>query len=128
MQKFSVPKTRSNKISFISEIFILYYSIRDRRTPFHAKIIALSAIIYLISPIDLIPDFIPIAGYLDDLVIVPLLLHVAYRVLPADVKNSSLEKTRKHIIFLRVLLIASVIILIALMTSILLMIKQIFHL
>ena len=70
---------RKGKISFIQEIFVLYFGIRDPRTPFHAKLIAWAALAYLLSPIDLIPDFIPVAGYLDDLVIVPLLLHAAFR-------------------------------------------------
>ena len=87
IQKFSAPGRKFNKISFISEIFVLYYSIRDPRTPLHAKLVAVFAIIYLISPVDLIPDFIPIAGYLDDLVIVPFLLHIAYNVLPTEVKT-----------------------------------------
>lgn len=74
------------------EILILYYAFRDQRTPAIAKLPAVVSIIYLVSPFDLIPDFIPFVGYLDDIVIVPLLLNLAIRLLPAKVKEESVLK------------------------------------
>jgi len=65
---------------------MLYFSFRDPKTPWYSKLGALGAIFYLLSPIDIIPDFIPVVGYLDDLVIVPVLLSVASTLLPAEVK------------------------------------------
>lgn len=58
---------------------------RDPRTPAAAKAVALLTAAYALSPIDLIPDFIPILGYLDDLVIVPVGLWLAIRLIPAEV-------------------------------------------
>ena len=68
------------------KMLLLYFAFRDPRTPWYSKLTALAAVLYLLSPIDLIPDFIPVAGFIDDLVIVPLILGVASTFLPADVK------------------------------------------
>jgi uncharacterized membrane protein YkvA (DUF1232 family) len=65
------------------DIGALYVAGRDPRTPGYAKVLALAVAIYAISPIDLIPDFIPILGYLDDLIIVPLGIMLAVRSIPA---------------------------------------------
>jgi uncharacterized membrane protein YkvA (DUF1232 family) len=102
----------------VREIFILYYGIRDARTPWLAKAVALAAMVYLISPFDLVPDFIPVAGYLDDLIIVPLLLHLAYRFLPAEVKASGEKKAAKHMVALRIALLAIILLFAALVVGI----------
>ncbi len=78
------------------EILILFFGLRDRRTTLLAKLPAILSIIYLLSPIDLIPDFIPFFGYIDDIVIVPLLLNVAIKLLPADVREESIVKANGH--------------------------------
>jgi len=79
------------------EIIVLYYGLKDKRTSGVPKMTALLAIIYLLSPIDLIPDFIPFFGYIDDIVIVPLLLNLAIRLLPRQVREESLIKaSRSH--------------------------------
>lgn len=64
------------------EIVPIYYSLFDKRTPILAKAIAVITIGYLLSPIDLIPDFIPILGLLDDLIIVPLLIKLTLKLIP----------------------------------------------
>lgn len=63
----------------------LYLAYRDPRVPWYARVVAALAVGYLFSPIDLIPDFIPVIGYLDDLLIVPLLIMLARRLIPPDV-------------------------------------------
>jgi len=63
----------------------IYLAARDPRTPWFAKAIALAVAAYALSPIDLIPDFVPVLGYLDDLVIVPLGIVIAVRLIPAEV-------------------------------------------
>ena len=65
------------------DVVALYVAGRDPRTPWHAKAVALAVVAYAISPIDLIPDFIPVLGYLDDLIIVPLGIMLAVRLIPA---------------------------------------------
>ncbi len=73
------------------EIVPLYYALFDKRTPIIAKIFAGLTVGYLLSPIDLIPDFIPVLGLLDDLIIVPLLIKFTINLIPThiieDIKN-----------------------------------------
>ena len=67
------------------EVAALYLAVRDRRCPWYARALAAVVVAYALSPIDLIPDFIPILGLLDDLVLVPLGLLAVRRLIPADV-------------------------------------------
>jgi uncharacterized membrane protein YkvA (DUF1232 family) len=60
----------------------LFFALLDRRTPWKARLVALAVVFYAIWPFDLIPDFIPWIGWLDDLIIVPLGLWLAYRLIP----------------------------------------------
>ena len=64
------------------DVLALWLASRDPRTPWHAKLVALCVAAYALSPIDLIPDFIPVLGYLDDLVLVPLGILLAVRLVP----------------------------------------------
>ncbi|MFC3691450.1 YkvA family protein [Chenggangzhangella methanolivorans] len=66
------------------DIAALWIAGRDPRTPLAAKIVTLAVVAYALSPIDLIPDFIPVLGYLDDLLIVPLGVMLAIRLIPVD--------------------------------------------
>ncbi|CAH0344575.1 YkvA family protein [Bacillus sp. CECT 9360] len=67
------------------QILIVYFSYKDKRTPWYAKIFAALIVAYAFSPIDLIPDFIPILGYLDDIIIVPIGIMIALKLMPGDV-------------------------------------------
>lgn len=67
------------------ESMVLYFAVRDPRTPLAAKLIAMAVVAYALSPIDLIPDFIPILGLLDDLILLPLGIALALRLIPAPV-------------------------------------------
>lgn len=67
------------------DIVALWFAARDPRVPVHAKAVAAAVAAYALSPIDLIPDFIPVLGYLDDLLIVPLGIMLAIRLIPAEV-------------------------------------------
>jgi len=109
--------------SFTQEIFVLLFAIRDLRTPLYAKLTAFLALIYLVSPLDLIPDFIPVAGYLDDLVIVPLVLHISFRLLPAAVKEDSWVKAGKHTARLRIILFGLLLLVIGLLAAIFFIIR-----
>ena len=64
------------------DVTALWFAARDKRTPLAAKLIAGAVAAYALSPIDLIPDFIPVLGYLDDLIIVPLGIAAAIRLIP----------------------------------------------
>jgi uncharacterized membrane protein YkvA (DUF1232 family) len=66
------------------DVIALWIAARDRRVPLPAKIAAGAVAAYALSPVDLIPDFIPVLGYLDDLLIVPLGILLAIRLVPAE--------------------------------------------
>jgi uncharacterized membrane protein YkvA (DUF1232 family) len=113
--------------SFKQELLILYFAIQDARTPFYAKWVALLAFVYLISPIDLIPDFIPFVGYLDDLVIVPFILHIAFRLVPAEVRADSLINARKHMLRIWIVLIVIGLVLVGILVALFYFVRGILH-
>lgn len=66
------------------DVHALWLAARDPRTPWYAKVLALVVAAYALSPIDLIPDFIPVLGYLDDLMIVPFGIWLVVRLIPVE--------------------------------------------
>jgi len=66
------------------DVVALWLAARDSRTPFGAKLVAGAVAAYALSPIDLIPDFIPLLGYLDDLLLVPVGIWLAVRMIPPE--------------------------------------------
>ena len=109
------------------EIYALYLAYRDPRVPWYAKAFAALVVGYAFSPIDLIPDFIPVLGYLDDLILIPLGIAVAIKMIPekvmADCRSRSKEMMSHEkpvnrvaaviIVFIWLLLIAVAIALVA---------------
>ncbi|HKA34079.1 MAG TPA: YkvA family protein [Candidatus Binatia bacterium] len=75
--------------------FALYFAVKDPRVPWYAKLLAGAVVAYAVSPIDLIPDFIPVIGYLDDLVLVPLGVVLAVKLIPPDVWAECLERAER---------------------------------
>lgn len=80
-----LEKLKSRARALKNEAFAVYLAAKDPRTPWYAKAVAFLTIAYAFSPIDLIPDFIPILGYLDDLFIVPAGIALAVRMIPPEV-------------------------------------------
>jgi uncharacterized membrane protein YkvA (DUF1232 family) len=68
---------------------VLYYAVRDPRTPMGVKLLAGAIVAYALSPIDLIPDFIPILGYLDEVILLPLAIAFALKLLPEAVLHDA---------------------------------------
>jgi len=68
-----------------AETFALYLAARDPRTPWYAKLLVAGIVAYAFSPIDLIPDFVPVIGYLDDLFLIPLGIVLAIKLVPHHV-------------------------------------------
>lgn len=77
-----------------SEALVLYLASRHPKTPFFAKIIVGIVVAYAFSPIDLIPDFIPILGYLDDLLLLPIGIALALYLIPTDVIEECREQAK----------------------------------
>lgn len=71
------------------DVMTVYFAARDQRTPRAARLLALAVAAYALSPIDLIPDFVPVLGYLDDLILLPLGILLVIRLVPADVLADS---------------------------------------
>ena len=71
------------------EVYALYLAYRDPRVPWYARLFAAAVVAYAFSPIDLIPDVIPVLGYLDDLILVPLGIQIALKLIPPVVMAES---------------------------------------
>jgi uncharacterized membrane protein YkvA (DUF1232 family) len=67
------------------QIFTLYFACRDERVPLYAKVLIVCVVAYAFSPIDLIPDFIPILGYLDDVILIPIGIYISLKLIPDNV-------------------------------------------
>jgi uncharacterized membrane protein YkvA (DUF1232 family) len=80
-----------------AEVYALYLAYRDPRVPWYAKVVAVCVVGYALSPIDLIPDFIPVLGYLDDLVLIPLGVALALHMIPPAVMVECRERARSEL-------------------------------
>lgn len=86
---------KSRATALKSELGILYLAFKHNRTPWYAKALIALVISYVLSPIDLIPDFIPVLGYLDDLILVPVGITLAIKLIPNDVISECRENMDK---------------------------------
>lgn len=82
-------KERAKKLK--TDIPAIFLALKDKDTPIIAKIFAGCTVAYALSPIDLIPDFIPVLGYLDDIILLPALAALTIKLIPKDV----MERNRK---------------------------------
>lgn len=80
-----------------AETLALLLALRDPRTPWIARLVVVVAVAYALSPIDLIPDFIPVLGWLDDLVLLPLLIWLALRLTPPAVMADAHQRAARTV-------------------------------
>jgi uncharacterized membrane protein YkvA (DUF1232 family) len=81
------------------KIALLISAMRDKRTPWYAKAIVILTLAYIVSPIDIIPDFIPVIGLLDEVILVPVAMNIVFKLIPESVKleqTSTLDETKKR--------------------------------
>jgi uncharacterized membrane protein YkvA (DUF1232 family) len=90
MNVFTKLEEAARRIKF--DAMTIYFSARDPRTPFFVRLLALAVAAYAFSPIDLIPDFIPILGYLDDIILLPLGIFLIIKLTPASIIETSRTK------------------------------------
>ena len=83
-------KTRAKKLK--TDIPAIFLSLKDKDTSIIAKVFAGITVAYALSPVDLVPDFIPVLGYLDDIILLPMLVALTIKFIPQDV----LERNRKQ--------------------------------
>ena len=95
----SLQKLKQQAKRLKTELYALYLACRDPRVPWYARAFAACVVGYAFSPIDLIPDFIPILGYLDDLILVPLGIALVLKMIPSEVMvecRVKAQSTRQH--------------------------------
>ena len=91
-----ISKLKEKAKKLKKKILVLYYAYQDPKLPLLPKLVIISTVAYALSPIDLIPDFIPVIGYLDDLIILPLLISLSLKLIPKDIMEVSREKAENN--------------------------------
>ena len=84
-------KERAKKLK--SDVPAVFIALKDKETPIPAKILAFLTVAYALSPIDLIPDFIPVLGYLDDVILLPALVALTVKCIPKEVWERSVKRS-----------------------------------
>ena len=87
-------KQKARQLKSVTQVLMVAYG--DKRTPIAAKILIGITVGYLLSPIDLIPDFIPVLGFLDDVILVPLLISASIKLIPATVMAEARERVKSQ--------------------------------
>ena len=85
-------KERAQRLK--SDIPAVFIALKDKETPWYAKLLATITIGYALSPIDLIPDFIPVLGYLDDIIVLPALVALTIRLIPEKIWEKSRQQSK----------------------------------
>lgn len=96
---FKELKDRAKSLK--KEITAIYYAYKNPKTKLLPKILIFLTLGYALSPIDFIPDFIPFFGYLDDFVIIPLMIMLSIKLIPEEIMNESREKALKEPLVLK---------------------------
>ena len=90
-----IEKWKQRAKKFKIEIYAIYLAYKDPRVPWYARIFAACVVGYAFSPIDLIPDPIPILGYLDDLILIPLGVMLTLKMIPKEVMTECRERSKE---------------------------------
>lgn len=93
----AIQLLKSKAKSLKREAFVLYFVSKDPRVAWYTKLFVICVVAYAFSPIDLIPDFIPILGYVDDIILVPLGIWLALKLVPQQVIHDCREKAQELI-------------------------------
>lgn len=93
IKQFDYLKENAKKIK--NEIVVIYYAYHNPKVKLFPKILIFITLGYVLSPVDFVPDFVPVLGYLDDIIIVPLLLTLSLKLIPTEViEESRIKATR----------------------------------
>jgi uncharacterized membrane protein YkvA (DUF1232 family) len=77
------------------DVLVLWFALKNPETPLIARAVAFITVAYALSPIDLIPDFVPILGYLDDLILIPIFIWITIKLVPDDVRAQSRKQVQE---------------------------------
>ena len=120
-------KLKARARALKQEVYAVYLAALDPRTPWYAKALIFFVVAYTLSPIDLIPDFIPVLGYLDDLIITPGGLWLAVKLIPAEVLEEARAAAATRSVDRRVGLIGTALILLIWIAAIIWIASIILH-
>ena len=109
MQLLKKLKEKAQEIK--TSTYLLYRSLGDPRVPLYVKVFAFLIVAYIVSPIDIIPDFIPVLGLLDEIILVPIMLSYVVKMIPPDLKHEYEDNGTIEIEDKRLALVGSAIIL-----------------
>lgn len=98
---FYIEQFKNNILKIKKELKVLFFAYKRKDIGFLPKFFIVLTVSYALSPIDLIPDFIPIIGYLDDFIILPLLIFISIKLIPANILNECREKAENEKIELK---------------------------
>jgi uncharacterized membrane protein YkvA (DUF1232 family) len=93
MNKFEIVKSWAKELK--RNILVLWFALKNPKTPFLARAVAFITVTYTLSPIDLIPDFIPVLGYIDDIILIPILVWITLKLVPDDVMIQSRQQAQE---------------------------------
>lgn len=94
MKKKHSIKHKLNRLKLYTAA--VFFAVKDSRTPWYARVLGILAVAYALSPIDLIPDFIPFVGYLDDVIILPACIYAVLKMIPKPVLKENLIKAKSY--------------------------------
>ena len=94
--KSVIKNWREWAVELKRQTFALYLAYKDPRVPWYAKLFGALVVAYALSPVDLIPDFIPVIGYLDDLILIPLGIALTVRMIPKEIMQECRAKAQSE--------------------------------
>lgn len=98
-----------------SKVLAFIFSVLDKRSPMKTKVAAIIGLLYVLSPFDLVPDFIPFAGWLDDIILVPFGLSLVSNYIPQDVWQDAMARAEKIVKRIKYSLLAGLIVIVLLL-------------
>lgn len=122
---FKDIKEKANEIK--KKLAILYLAFKHPKTPWYAKILIISVIAYALSPIDLIPDFIPVIGYLDDLLLIPFGITLSIKIIPKEVMRECEENNNNLLDMKSIGIYGAISVVIIWILIIYLLIRKVYH-
>jgi uncharacterized membrane protein YkvA (DUF1232 family) len=126
MKALDYLKDKSKKLK--AELYALSLAYKDKRVGIPARLVIIAVVAYALSPIDLIPDFIPVFGLLDDLILIPLGIALAIRLIPKDVLAECRAKAEENAMALKMNKTAAIVIIIIWLIVLFVLGKLIFEL
>lgn len=93
MQIFQIIKGWAKKLKH--DVLVLWFALKNPQTPLLSKVVGFFTVAYALSPIDLIPDFVPILGYLDDIILIPILVWITLKLIPESVISLSRQQAQE---------------------------------